>query len=84
MDKRVCNGGITVDRVPVCLVEPHPKCVAVGTCPGSMDRVINPDQHGLLYSPGDALGLPVHYREIVQFYGMKHGVALVIDGEGGS
>ena len=35
VDGGLCNGGITVDGVPLCPVEPHPKCVAVGTCPGS-------------------------------------------------
>ena len=37
-----------------------------------------------LIGSGNALGFPVHYREIVQFYGMTHGVVVVTDGGGGS
>ena len=44
--------------------------------------VINPNEHGLLDGPGDALGFPLCYREIVQFYGMTCGIAVVIDGGG--
>ena len=45
-------------------------------------RVIGSDVHGLLYSPGDALGIPIHYGEAVKLDGMTYGVCLVIDGEG--
>ena len=77
----MCNWEMTVDRVLVCPVESHPKCVAVGTCPGSCQG-IHPYEHGLHDGPGDFLGYPVHYRQIVQFCGMTCNVAVVIDWEG--
>ena len=45
---------------------------------------ITPDEYGLLDGPSDALGFPVNYREIVQFYGLTYGVAVLIDEREGS
>ena len=46
--------------------------------------VIDSDEHGLFYGPGDTLGLPVHEGKIVKFDGMTHGVTAVVDGGGDS
>ena len=59
--------------------------MAAGICPGSCQGMGHlPWWKCLCDGPGDALELPVHYREIVQFYEMTHGVAVAIDGGGGS
>ena len=44
--------------------------------------VIEADKHGLLYGPGDALGLPIYYGEAVKFDGMPCCVSMIINGEG--
>ena len=45
-------------------------------------RVIASDEHDLLNSPGDALGLPIHCGKTVQLDGMTYGVGVVINREG--
>ena len=45
--------------------------------------IIDCDEHGLLYGPGDALGLPNDHGEVVKFGGMPCGVCMVIDRGGG-
>ena len=42
------------------------------------------DKHGLLYGPGDVLGLLIHGAETVQLDGMTCGVGMVINRGGGS
>ena len=49
-----------------------------------MGGVIDFDEHGLLYGPSDALGLPIHYGEAFKFDGMTCGVGMIINGGGGS
>ena len=69
-------GGIIAERKLACPTTPHPKCVAVCTCHVSvLGRVIDSDEHGILYGPGDTLGLLFHNGEIVQFDGIIHGGA---------
>ena len=65
------KGGITVDRELICPAATHPKFVVAVGCQGScLGRVIDSDEHGLHYGPGDALGLPIHYGKTVQLNGM--------------
>ena len=40
---------------------------------------IDSDEHGLLYGPGDAMGLPIYYGEAVKFDGMTFGVGMTIN-----
>ena len=47
-------------------------------------RVIDSDEYGFLYGPGDALGLPIHYGKTVQLDGMMCGVGMVINRGGSS
>ena len=73
--------GITVDGELAYPTVPHLRCVEAGTCQGyCLEGVI--DEHGLLYGPGDILGLPIHYGEAVKFDGMTCGVGMAIDGGG--
>ena len=37
------------------------------------------DVHGLLHGSGDALGLPIHYEEIIQLDGMPCTLGMVKD-----
>ena len=77
----MCNGGITLNGVPVCPI-PNVWQLVLAQIP-IKGWVINPDEHGLLDGPGDAWD-PLSTREIVQFYGMTCSVAVVINGGGGS
>ena len=54
--------GVTVNIEVACPAALHPKCGAVGTCPGScLERVINPDVHGLFEGSSDVLSFLAQY-----------------------
>ena len=76
--------GITINREPAYLVASHPRCVAAGTCQGSCSEGgIDYDVHVLLDGPGDALGLPSQYGEVIQSDEMTCSLGMVKDGAGG-
>ena len=84
-----CGGGvkyvgITVDADLAYPAVPHPRYVAAGICQGScLGKVNDSDVHGLLSGPDDALGLPIHYGQIVKCDGVTCCVGMVKDGGGG-